>query len=268
MSGDPDTNVVRRADRSLREAIDEAVRAQRAFEARRASVLGRGAEKLTEPVGKLAGRLVPPEMVQRALESADRVAGHTLFSGARDANDLAACEAAALRVQGWAAGANAASGGAAGWFGGAGMALDIPATILLAARNVRATGLAFGFDGAGEGEAVFRLAVLELASTAAFEKREGALARVNRMAGILSGGRVDPVRDTAEWVVQKTVERVSRELGTSLVRRKAAQVVPVAGALIAATVNASFQTDVARAARYAYRQRWLMTRQYLEPPAD
>ena len=147
------------------------------------------------------------------------------------------------------------------------MTIDIPATILLAARNVRATGQAFGFDGTGDEERTFRLAILELASVSAFDKRQASLAQVNRMAGVLSGGKVDPVRDTAEWVVQKTVERVSRELGAAMLRRKAAQIVPIAGALIAASVNASFQTDVSRAARYAYRQRWLMTRSYLEPPS-
>ena len=41
---------------------------------------------------------------------------------------------------------------------------------------------------------------------------------------------------------------------------------PPVGGVVAASVNASFQTDVSRAARYAYRQRWLMARQLLPGP--
>lgn len=256
----------KRSDRSLADVIDDVMAAQKDFEARRASVLGRGAEKITEPLGRAAAALVPSSVVRRALELADAAAGATLFGTITRSDDLEASEQRALGVQAWAVGTNAASGGAAGWFGGAGMTIDIPATILMGARNVRATGAAYGFDRADEAERAFRLAILELASVAALDKRQSSLARINRIAGVLSGGKVDPLRDTAEWVVQKTVERVSRELGAAMLRRKAAQIVPLAGALIAASVNASFQTDVSRAARYAYRQRWLMTRRYLEPP--
>ena len=42
---------------------------------------------------------------------------------------------------------------------------------------------------------------------------------------------------------------------------------PILGIAVAAVVNASFQTDVARAARYGYRQRWLMARRLL-PSAE
>jgi len=263
---DPPNTPQKREDRSLADVIAEVLTAQKTFENRRATVLGRGAEKVTEPFGKAAAALVPPTAVRRALEAADTAAGALIFGSLQPAENLEACEGRALRVQAWAVGANAATGGAAGWFGGAGMTVDIPATILLAARNVRATGAAYGFDGDGLEERAYRLAILELASVAALDKRQASLSRINRMAGVMSGGRVDPMRDTAEWVVQKAVERVSRELGTALLRRKAAQIVPLAGALIAASVNASFQTDVSRAGRYAYRQRWLMTRRYLEPP--
>lgn len=262
----PERRPQKRADRSLSEVIEDAFDAQKAFEQQRATLLGRGAEKVTEPLGKAAAALLPPTAVQRALELADQAAGVMVFAPKARADDLEAAEQAALRVQAWAVGTNAASGGAAGWFGGAGMSIDIPATVLLAARNVRATGAAFGFHADSAEERAYRLAILELASVSAFDRRQASLAQINRMAGIMSGGRVDPLRDTADWVVQKAVERVARELGSAMLRRKAAQIVPIAGAAIAASVNASFQTDVSRAARYAFRQRWLMTRKYLEPP--
>ncbi|WP_085047371.1 EcsC family protein, partial [Brevirhabdus pacifica] len=181
-----------------------------------------------------------------------------------DTDDIDACEAAALRVQAWSAGGNAATGGAAGLMGGLGLTLDIPATLSLAARNVRATGAAYGFGEDTDDERAFRLMILELAAVRGLEARADSLDRVNRLARQLSNPLVRAaVGRGSDWLVETVVERVARQLGVSLLQRKAAQVVPVLGGIVAATVNASFQTDVSRAARYAYRQRWLMARRML-----
>ncbi|MBS8226552.1 EcsC family protein [Vannielia litorea] len=254
-------------DRRFEAALAAALREQEAYEKKRHSRLGRGAEKATAPLGGLLRRIVPPGMLRQALVMADRGAGLTLPAATHDANDLAACDAAALRVQGWAAGTGAASGGAAGWFGGLGMTLDIPATISLAARTVRGTGQAYGFAGEGEEELVFRLMVLELATVRGLEGRKESLGKVNQLAKELQAPEVRYVLEKgADWVVDKVIDRVARGLGTDLLKRKAAQVVPLAGAAIGAGVNASFQTDVARAARYGFRLRWLMHRRLLPAP--
>lgn len=251
----------------LREALER----QRAFEERKPTRMGRGVERLTAPVGGFVARLVPPEAVLRGLRLADRAAGMTLPREITGHNvaDLRACEAAARRVQAWAAGSNAATGGAAGWFGAAGLAADIPTTIALAVRNVRATGAAFGFTGNDEDETAFRLMVLQVAATSAERGRQDTIRDLNRMAAFLSSpeGRLLLERG-GDWVTEKIVERIVRPLGVSLAGRKAGQVVPVVGGAVAAVVNASFQTDVSRAARYAYRQRWLMNRQLLDGPAE
>jgi hypothetical protein len=250
------------------EVLAEALRAQKAYEERRSTRFGRGAERVTAPLGGAFARAVPPEMVRAALRAADRLAGVSLSELEHDPADLAACEAAARRVQAWASGGNAASGFAAGWFGAAGVTADIPATLTLAARNVRATGLAYGVEGQGEDEAAFRLMVLEVATSQADEGRQERLAELNRMAEWLAspGGRL-VLEKGGEWVTEKIVERVARQLGTSLAGRKAGQVVPIVGGAVAAVVNASFQTDVSRAARYAYRNRWLMARRMIGGPS-
>ena len=150
------------ADPGLSAALARAVAEQRAFEERRATRLGQGTEALTGPIGGMLARIIPPGMVREALRQADRAAGITIRRFCRhDVADLAACDAAALRAQAWAQGTSAATGGAVGVAGAAGMALDIPATIALAARTVRATGAAYGYAGDGEEERVFRLMVLE-----------------------------------------------------------------------------------------------------------
>ncbi|MDU8910536.1 EcsC family protein [Aestuariicoccus sp. MJ-SS9] len=252
-----------------RDAVRRALDAQRAYERRRQTLLGKGAERLTEPVGGLFARAVPPALVRMGLRAADRAAGLTLPAEitSHDINDPDACEAAARRVQAWAVGTNAATGGAAGWFGAAGLTADIPATIALAARNVRATGAAWGFAADSEAERAFRLMVLELASTHAEKTRRETLGALDGMARVLEtpAGRM-MVDKGGEWVTEKVIERVLRQMGVSLGSRKAAQVVPVIGGAVAAVVNASFQTDVSRAARYSYRLRWLMSRNLLPAP--
>ncbi len=251
----------------LREALER----QRTFEERKPTRMGRGAERLTAPIGGLVGRLVPPGLVSRGLELADRAAGLTLPDDItrHSPEDLQACEAAARKVQAWAAGANAATGGAAGFFGAAGMTADIPATIALAARNVRATGAAFGFTDDTQEERDWRLVVLQVATSSAESGRADTLNSLNAMAAFLARpeGRL-VLEKGGDWLSDKVVERIARQLGVTLAGRKAGQVVPVIGGAVAAVVNASFQTDVSRAARYGYRQRWLMQRRLLEGPAE
>jgi len=258
-------------DRRLEAALAAALAEQKRYEEKRYSRLGRGAEKATAPMGHFLRRFVPPGTLRKALIMADRGAGLTLPRDLRshDMDSILSCDAAAVRVQGWSTGSGAASGAAAGWFGGLGMTLDIPATISLAARTVRATGQCYGFTGAGDEELVFRLMVLELATVRGLEARKDSLGKVNQLARELQSPEVRYILEKgADWVVDKAVDRVARGLGTDLLKRKAAQVVPLAGAAIGAGVNASFQTDVARAARYGYRVRWLMHRQLLPAPEE
>lgn len=249
--------------------VAEAIGRQRRYEARRPTRLGRGAEALTAPFGAVVGRLVPPEWVLRALEMSDTAAGWTVPEMDHDTDDLAACAAAAVRVQGWAQGLNASTGFAAGLTGGPGLTVDIPATLALAARNVRATGAAYGFDGDDVDERAFRLMVLEVATALASDARAETMGRLDKAARVLSDPAVRGAADRGvDWVMGKVVERVARQLGVSLAGRKLGQVVPVVGGFVGAAVNASFQVDVARAARFAYEKRWLMARKLLEGPDD
>lgn len=249
--------------------IEKVLDEQRGFEKKRATRLGQGAERLTAPLGGLIAGLIPASVLRAALGQADRAAGLTIPREitSHDTADILACDAAARRVQAWAQGTNAATGGAAGWFGAAGLAADVPATIALAARNVRATGAAYGFTVDSEEERMFRLMVLEVATSLASDRREQSIDSLGALARSLSAPEWRVVLEKGgEWVAEKIVERVARQLGLSLAARKAGQVVPIVGGAVAAAVNASFQVDVARAARYAYRLRWLIERQLLPAP--
>jgi hypothetical protein len=257
--------------RALSEAVREAINSNRRYEEQRRTVLGRGTEALTGPLGGAIARLLGPEVLRGAMAAADAMAGSTLGKSlaAHDTDDVAACEAAALRVQGWAQGSNAATGAAAGWFGAAGLAADIPATLGLAARTVRATAICYGFAEDSAEERAFRLMVLEVASATAGEARSASLGQLNALARHLDDPLGRAVTERAvDWVSEKVVDRIARQLGVSLAGRKAGQVIPVIGGAVGAVINASFQADVARAARYAYSQRWLMARRMLPAPEE
>lgn len=216
---------------------------------------------LSRPLAALTHQMIPPAAVEAALISADWVAGASIRRAAigHDFADLRACEAAADDIRRWAIGYAATSGGAAGALGAAGLAIDIPATITLALRTARLTGLTYGFGGDGTAERVFILDILGLAAANSKAEKSRALAR-------LEWEQADMAPDSWGKIVVLTgqstgamaaMRRVATALGVNLESRKIAQLTPIVGAVVGAGVNASFQSDVARAARYGYRVRWL-----------
>ncbi|MEL7459393.1 MAG: EcsC family protein [Pseudomonadota bacterium] len=234
---------------------------QDAYRAAPPSTLPRLLHSLARPVGALTHRLIPTEAVEAALLGADWAASATIRNAAisHDFADLAACEAAATDVRRWAIGYAATGGGAAGAFGVFGLAADIPTTITLALRTARLTGLCYGFGGAQTSERVFILDILQLAGANSAAEKRAILDRMDR-------DRDDVSAETWTNIVKLTgqaagthaaMHRVAATLGVNLSARKIGQLAPVIGAAVGAGVGASFQNDVAEAARHAYRARWL-----------
>jgi len=136
------------------------------------------------------------------------------------------------------------------------MGLDIPATIALALRCIRDTGRAYGYDGKGARERLFRLQVLELASLNDRDQKAGRIAVLE--AGIAADGSLTEIStDDIEPIIEQAVERVSRALAIALFRRRVGAVVPLVGSVIGGAVNVSFQGDVGEAARFAFQERRL-----------
>jgi hypothetical protein len=140
-----------------------------------------------------------------------------------------------------------------------GLAVDVPATITLALRTVRLVGLCYGFGDDTEAERIFILDILQLAGANSMADKKEALARLDQDRAEISPeawGKI--VRLTGQAAgAQATMNRVAAVLGVNLSTRKLAQIVPLLGAAVGAGVNVAFQNDVARAARHAYRERWL-----------
>ncbi|MDA8587006.1 EcsC family protein [Rhodobacteraceae bacterium] len=241
----------------LTKVLDE----QDAYRAASPSILPRAVRSVTAPLGNVTRGLIPAEVVEAAIKGADWVAEASVRSKvlSHDFSDLEACDQSAADVQRWAFGFAVTSGGAAGAFGAAGLAFDIPATMTLALRTARLTGLAYGFGGAGTGEQVYILDILQLAAANSLAERGKAIQRLEKGRAQLAQ---EDWQKIAEMTGQSaasaaTTRRVAATLGVYLSARKLAQVAPIIGAAVGAGVNGAFQTDVSRAAQFAFRARWL-----------
>lgn len=241
----------------LRAAIAE----QDGYRAAPPSLLPRAMRSVARPMTMLTHHLVPAEAVEAAIRGADWVAAASIRARTleHDVADLEACDRAADRVRRWAVGLGATGGASAGAFGAFGLAADVPATITLALRTVRLTGLSYGFGAASEAERVYILDILHLAGANSAAEKRACLARLAEARAEIDPGAW---RKVAEMTGQTAgsiaaTRRVAATLGVNLSARKAAQLAPVIGAAIGAGVNATFQTDIAEAARFAFRARWL-----------
>ncbi len=246
---------------------------QDAYRAAPPAVLPRAVRAVSAPLSGLTQWLIPPEVVEAAIKGADWVAAASIREAtiAHDFRVLEDCDRAASEVKRWALGYAVTGGGAAGALGAAGLAIDIPATMTLALRTTRLTGLAYGFGGKGVAEQVYILDTLQLAAANSVEERQAAIARLAKGRDTLGE---DDWRNVAEMTGHAAgssiaARRAAETLGVNLSMRKMAQVAPVIGAAVGASVNAAFQSDVAAAARFAFRARWLeVNEQIVEAQKD
>ena len=242
-------------------SIKQVLRDQDAYRQAGPSAFPRAVRSLSKPIGFLTNRLIPADVIEAGIRGADWAASGLIRKTAiqHDFSDLDACEEAVAEVRRWALGYAVAGGGAAGAFGALGLALDVPTTITLALRTVRLIGLCYGFGADTEAERVHILDILQLAGSNSVKEKAEAIER-------LAKERSDFDRANWQKIVQMTgqtsgslaaTRRVAATLGVNLSTRKVAQLAPVIGAAVGAGVNAAFLNDVAAAARFAYRERWL-----------
>ncbi|MGB3167703.1 MAG: EcsC family protein [Alteraurantiacibacter sp.] len=230
-------------------------REQQRYRNSKPSRLGRGIERLTNPVGKVIADIVPRAAVESVLKGIDAAVGTpALVKFDHDTTNIAAARDASKRVANAARGISGASGAAAGFGGIVTAGLDIPATIAIALRVIRDTGRAYGYDGEGPREKLFRLQVLELSAINEVEERRKRIAALEAMIGpdgdliVADHKRIVPVVDQA-------VERVSRAIALNGFRSRAGMIVPVIGSAVGGIINVSFQGDVGKAARFAFQER-------------
>ncbi|QWC56860.1 EcsC family protein [Erythrobacter sp. 3-20A1M] len=232
-------------------------RDQRTYRNSRPSMLGRGIERLTNPFAKAIASVVPDWLMERVVRGIDSAASApelTRFD--HDSGDITACKQAAKKVEARAKAINGASGVAAGFGGALTAGADIPATIAVAVRTIRDTGRAYGFAGVGTAEQLFRMQILELSALNDPDQRQRAIAGIEAAIGP-DGELVEADPDRHGALVDQAVERVSRAIAFASFRKRAGMVMPVVGSAVGGIVNASFQGDVAAAARFAFQERRL-----------
>ncbi|MGI9395021.1 MAG: EcsC family protein [Boseongicola sp.] len=242
-------------------AIKQLLAEQDAYRAAGPAAFPRAVRSLSKPIGFLTNQLIPADVIEAAIRGADWAASGSIRKAAiqHDFSDLDACEDAVGDVRRWALGYAVTGGAAAGAFGALGLALDVPATMTLALRTVRLIGISYGFGANSEAERVYILDILQLAGANSIQEKSEAIERLAKERSNFDG---------TDWqkIVQMTgqssgslaaTRRVAATLGVNLSTRKVAQLTPIVGAAVGAGVNAAFLNDVAAAARYAYRERWL-----------
>lgn len=232
-------------------------RQQEKFRSSKPSMLGRGIERLTHPFGKALASVVPTALVESVLKGIDTAAGSPLLMKFdHEESDLEQCNRAARKVARTARAISATTGAAAGLGGAISMSLDIPATIGIALRTIRDTGRAYGYEGVGADEKIFRLKILELAALDNDKLRDDRIADLEASIAA-DGSLLAPDHQEITPVVDQIVERVSRAIAFTSFRRRMGMIVPIAGSVVGGIVNSSFQNDVGRAARFAFQERRL-----------
>lgn len=234
-------------------------------------VPGRGAlwlGRAAAPLDRAIRSALTEETVEAALAEANKLAGRSFRddSETKKPADLTEADAAARISRNWAVGYASAGGATAGAAGIAGLVADIPFTVTLALRAIRRIAAAYGYR--GEEQAGFALRILAVAAANTAEEKEAALTMLETY---IDGGvsSEDANRAATRAAVGKegavlATRGLAASLAKNLAGRKAAQAVPIVGAVIGAVASAAFIEDVCTTARHLCQERFMRDRGVLE----
>lgn len=150
----------------------------------------------------------------------------------------------------------ATEGAAAGVAGVAGIAIDIPALVLLNLRAIGEYATYCGFDVSLEQERLHALQILGFASSPTDAAKQVAMAELVKIAGDVA--RKKAWKDLQEYAFVRMIQEVAKQLGIRLTKAKLAQVVPLTGAVVGAGFNSYYTARVCESAYHMYRRRFLM----------
>ena len=243
------------------------------WEAAEPGIVGRAASFLAKPVGGLV-QMIPTGVVAAALKSANFVGKNLadvqdiLQEGEVTAvellrhKELRLCDALADGVHNRSIGLAAAEGGATGVAGMAGLAADIPALMVLVLRTIHKIGYCYGYASRTAEEDSFALQILAAASANSLQEKAGALMAMEELEqrlGALTVPGMEPVvrESLGQDTVQLLIQRLARQVGLNLTKRKLMEAIPGLGALVGAAMNANYLQDVGWTARRKFQSRWL-----------
>jgi EcsC protein family len=147
--------------------------------------------------------------------------------------------ATSLMVTGAEVSATVSGGVTIGVAAGA-IAADVTTTMAVMGRSIGVVASTYGYDVRQPEEELFALGVLSLASANTLGGKAAAMASLSRLAQQMM--RQTAMAQLKNHVLVKVIDRVYAALGGNLTKRKLAQAVPIAGAVINASVNAGLST--------------------------
>jgi hypothetical protein len=239
-----------------------------------------GTRLLAKPGGKVAEVVkvvVPTAALRAALNGADKL-GRKLSddrsilarAGVADLEALRAlplerADGLARTVARRALALGGVTGAVFGVAGAAGLVADVPTLLTLAMRTIHRTGLCYGEKPPAAAGRRLALGIFALVSANSAEEKALAVRALHAGAALLDAATRDGIERIAERELAKdatvySLQNLARAIGLNLGKRKIAGSVPVVGAAVGAAVNAWYLSDVARAARYTFQERWLAER--------
>ena len=146
-------------------------------------------------------------------------------------------------------------GGATGYSGLPGIAIDIPALVTMNLRAIGEYATYYGFDVTSQRERLWVMNILGYASSPNDLSKQSALAELVRIAQDVARRKTWEALE--EYAFVQIVQRIARAVGIRLTKAKLAQIVPGIGAAVGAGFNAYYTAKVCDAAYYLYRERFL-----------
>lgn len=240
------------------------------------SVVSETVGLITAPLAWAVNKVIPTAAIRGALSFSStaaewltdtkdviRDAGVDSISDLRSF-DLEKSDNLANSVHNWAIGIAAAEGGATGTVGIAGLVLDIPSIIVLALRTIHKIGVCYGFEVSTKEDRDFVLSALAVSGANDMSEKVAALATLRTIeVALLKQSFKSMAQKAAEQQISKeagiiAARNLAKQLGVNMTKRKALQAIPVAGALIGATVNGVYISEVGWTARRLFQERWLL----------
>jgi len=151
----------------------------------------------------------------------------------------------------------AAQGAATGLTGLPGFIAEFPLLLTTALRSIRTIGLCYGYSARTPQEKNYILHVLRAGSTTLPEVRAESLAILKRLEAESRGASARTRDKDTRVHYLLTIDQYAKSLAMDLLRRNALQLIPIAGAVTGATLNAAYLNDIGRAAYVCYRRRFI-----------
>ncbi|MFZ5698422.1 MAG: EcsC family protein [Pseudomonadota bacterium] len=157
-----------------------------------------------------------------------------------------------------------AEGGATGAAGIFGLAVDVPALIVIALRTIHKIGACYGFEVRTKSDRDFVLAVLSVSGSNDMIEKVAALSTLRAIEvsvakttwkALAEKAATEPLGKEASTI---GIKNLARQISINLTKRKTLQAIPAIGAIVGASVNGWYVKEVGWAARHAFQERWLI----------